>query len=227
MPRSKIRGGEVTPGDKVVAALFGDRAALARQFAGILATDAVQRGIVGPREVGRVWERHVLNCAVLAELVEPDARVVDVGSGAGLPGMVLAITRPDLAVTLVEPMLRRACFLTETATRLGLEVHVVRGRAEDRDVLAQAGEADVVTARAVAPLARLMLWCLPLARVGGRVLAVKGQAAADEVRRDRGTVIRSGGGEPRVRECGVGMVDQPTRVVEVVRECARSLRVGQ
>jgi len=140
-----------------------------------------------------------------------------------LPGIVLAIARSDLAVTLVEPLARRTAFLTEAVATLGLgaEVTVVRSRAED---LARPGRgaagvppADVVTARAVAPLDKLVGWCLPLATIGGRLLAIKGASAPDEVAAHRDRIVRLGGAEPTVRQCGLAVLDIPTTVVEVVR----------
>ncbi|WP_373319489.1 16S rRNA (guanine(527)-N(7))-methyltransferase RsmG [Rugosimonospora africana] len=203
--------------------LFGDRLPLARQYADLLATDGVIRGLIGPREAPRIWDRHLLNCAAMAELVQAGAAVVDVGSGAGLPGVVLAIARPDLTVVLVEPLARRTLFLTEAVARLDLQerVSVVRGRAEElvRGPLAgQVSPGDVVTARAVAPMDRLAAWCLPLASVGGRLLALKGASAADEVETHRDAIGRLGGGTPVIRECGAGLLEQPATVVEVVRE---------
>lgn len=199
-------------------ALFAERLPLAAAYAELLVTDGVVRGLIGPREAPRVWERHLLNSAAVAELVPPDAFVVDVGSGAGLPGLVLALARPDLTVTLVEPMARRTTFLTEAVAALALteRVTVLRSRAEEAGG-ALPDPADVVTARAVAPLDRLAAWCLPLAAVGGRLLAVKGESAADEVTTHAGAVRRLGGATPVVHRCGVGLLEQPTTVVEVVR----------
>jgi 16S rRNA (guanine527-N7)-methyltransferase len=200
-------------------AVFGDRLALAARYAELLATDGVVRGLIGPREAPRIWDRHLINCAVLSEMIGIGASVIDVGSGAGLPGIVLAVVRPDLRITLVEPLARRTAFLSEAVTALGLDstVTVVRGRAEDL-----AGEtavaADVVTARAVAPLDRLAGWCLPLAGVGGRVLALKGASAADEVAEHRDAIVRLGGSDPVITRCGVGVIEPPTTVVEIVRE---------
>ena len=204
-------------------AVFGDRLALAGRYAELLGTDGVVRGLIGPREADRLWDRHLLNCAVLAELIGNGAYVVDVGSGAGLPGIVLAIARPDLAVVLIEPLARRTAFLTEAVEELGLvgRVEVLRGRAEQFASDPHgglAGSADVVTARAVAPIDRLAGWCLPLARVGGRLLALKGSSAAEEVAEHRAVVVRLGGATPEVRWCGVGVLDQPATVVEIVRE---------
>jgi 16S rRNA (guanine527-N7)-methyltransferase len=201
------------------AALFGDRLPVAAGYAGRLATDGVVRGLIGPRETERLWDRHLLNCAVVAELVPVGSYVVDVGSGAGLPGIVLAVARPDLSVVLVEPLARRTAFLDEVVSELGLgNVTVVRARAEDS--IGNLSPADIVTARAVAPLDRLAGWCLPLARVGGRLLAVKGATAADEIEAHRDAVAALGGGTPRIRVCGAELLEPPTTVVEVVRERA-------
>ena len=200
---------------------FGDRLPLATRYAELLITDGVVRGLIGPREAPRVWERHLINCAVMSEMVPLGASVTDVGSGAGLPGIVLAVARPDLTITLVEPLARRTAFLSEAVTALGLDatVTVVRGRAEDLAGGPPAA-ADVVTARAVAPLDRLAGWCLPLAAVGGRLLALKGASAAEEVAEHHEAISRLGGGDPVVRLCGVGLIDPPTTVVEIVRERA-------
>ncbi|WP_369830085.1 16S rRNA (guanine(527)-N(7))-methyltransferase RsmG [Micromonospora sp. WMMB235] len=204
-------------------ALFGDRLDLAAAYAELLATDGVVRGLIGPRETPRLWERHLLNCAVVAERIPEGASVIDVGSGAGLPGLVLAIARPDLTVTLVEPLARRTAFLIEAVQRLGLtrDVRVFRGRAEeaaagsrDREPLS----ADIVTARAVAPLDRLASWCLPLVASGGRLVALKGASAADEITEHAEAVIRLGGATPELHRCGEGVIDPPATVVEVVRE---------
>ena len=207
--------------EDVRTSVFGDRFELAERFAAALGTTAVERGLIGPREVDRLWDRHLLNCAVVAEVLPEGVTLVDVGSGAGLPGIVLAIARPDVRVTLVEPLLRRATFLSETVTALGLDVTVVRGRAEEKQVVSATGGADVVTARAVAPLGKLMAWCLPLVAVGGQVLALKGETATDELDRDRTAVVHAGGGELAVLQCGVGVLEVPTRVVRAVRQPPR------
>jgi 16S rRNA (guanine527-N7)-methyltransferase len=207
--------GVVAPGPSS-SSLFGDRLDLAASFAALLVTEGVTRGLIGPREAPRIWERHLDNCAVLSEKIDMGASVVDVGSGAGLPGIVLAVVRPDLHITLVEPLARRTAFLTEAVTELGLSsaVTVVRGRAEE----VRLEPADVVTARAVAPLDRLARWCLPLAAVGGRVVAMKGSSAAAEVSEHAAEIGRLGGAAPVVSQCGVGVIDPPTTVVEIVRE---------
>lgn len=156
-----------------------DRWTLIERFVELLATDGVVRGLIGPREAPRLWERHVLNCAAVAEAVPSGATVADLGSGAGLPGLVLAIARPDLTVTLVEPLLRRTTFLDEVVADVGLDNVVVRrGRAEE---LHGSARFDVVTARALAPLDRLLGWGLPLVAPGGALLAMKGSSAADEI----------------------------------------------
>jgi 16S rRNA (guanine527-N7)-methyltransferase len=205
---------------------------VAIRYAELLATDGVVRGLIGPRESDRLWDRHLLNCAVLADLIGPAASVIDVGSGAGLPGIVLAVARPDLTVALVEPLARRAAFLSEVVEQLGLEqTTVVRARAEElvrrphRGAVRPSGPltadgvapADVVTARAVAVLDRLAAWCLPLAAVGGTVLAMKGESAAEEVASHRTAITRAGGGEPVIRLCGVDVLETPTTVVEISR----------
>ncbi|PZS25345.1 MAG: 16S rRNA (guanine(527)-N(7))-methyltransferase RsmG [Pseudonocardiales bacterium] len=199
--------------------VFGDRLELACEFARVLASDAITRGLIGPHEVPRLWDRHLLNCAVVAELLPPDARVVDVGSGAGLPGIAFAIRRADLRVDLVEPLQRRAVFLDEVVQRLGLAatVTVVRGRAEERAVLATVAPVEWVTARAVAPLDRLVRWCLPMLQPGGTLLALKGASAATEVREHLLIMNSLGGRDIDVIECGVGVLEQPTAVVRVRR----------
>lgn len=184
------------------------------RFAAVLATDGVARGLIGPREVERLWERHLLNCAVAVDAVPRETSVIDVGSGAGLPGLVWAIVRPDLTVTCVEPLLRRATFLTEVATQLGLtdRVQVRRGRAEE---LAGDLQAPVVTARAVAPLDKLVTWTMPLVTPGGELLALKGAGAEQEVAQATATIARWGGEQVEISEWGSGIVDPPTRVVRI------------
>jgi 16S rRNA (guanine527-N7)-methyltransferase len=200
------------------AAVFGDRLGLAERFVDLLSEHGVERGLIGPREVDRLWDRHVLNSAVVGELLPPAARVVDVGSGAGLPGIPLAIVRPDVEMVLVEPMARRVAWLDEVVKTLGLtSVTVLRGRAEESTIKDQVAGADVVTARAVAPLAKLCGWCLPLLRVGGRLVALKGASAVEEIERDRSALGRIGGVDPRIETCGADVLDVPTTVVVVDR----------
>ena len=197
--------------------VFGERLPLAERYAEHLATTGVEWGLVGPREASRVWERHILNCAVVADLIPPAARVLDIGSGAGLPGIPLALARPDLRVVLVEPLARRVEWLRTVLADLELPVEVERGRAEDTPIRRRWEGADVVTSRAVAPLHRLAAWCLPLVRPGGMMLAVKGMSAPAEVERDARAVAASGGGIPRIETCGIGIVDPPSTVVVVER----------
>ena len=165
------------PAPALAEAVFGDRLPLAVQYAELLATWGVERGLIGPREPARLWERHLLNSAALAGGVPEDADVTDVGSGAGLPGIPLALACPSARLTLVEPMQRRAAFLGDVLAELGLEVTLLPVRAED----VAPGRADVVVARAVAPLSRLLPFTLPLLRPRGTLLALKGRSAQVEV----------------------------------------------
>lgn len=206
--------------------VFGVHYDKAVAFTALLAEHGVERGLIGPREVDRLWERHVLNSAVVAELLPEGSRVVDVGSGAGLPGIPLAIARPDLDLTLLEPMARRVAWLTECVDALGLDVEVVRGRAEEGPVRDRLSDSDVVTARALAPLDRLTQWCLPLLRPGGRLVALKGESAAEELERDAEAVRRAGGIRPRVTTCGGDVLELPTTVVLVERDEQASRRDG-
>jgi 16S rRNA (guanine527-N7)-methyltransferase len=206
------------PPADVVERVFGDGAPGAIKFAALLADHGVERGLIGPREVERLWERHLFNSAVLAELVPPNCRVVDVGSGAGLPGIPLAIARPDVRLTLLEPMARRVAWLQEVVDTLGLDVEVVRGRAEEPEVRSRLGGSDIVTARAVAPMERLAKWCLPLLRSGGLMLALKGASAAEELERDAAAVAKAGGSRQWVATCGAEVLEVPTTVVVVERD---------
>ncbi|HEY2694535.1 MAG TPA: 16S rRNA (guanine(527)-N(7))-methyltransferase RsmG [Pseudonocardiaceae bacterium] len=205
--------------DTLVAAdrLFGDRMPLAERYVDMLTRQGVQRGLIGPREIGRLWDRHVLNSAAIAELVPDDSRVIDVGSGAGLPGIPLAIARPDLSIVLLEPMARRIDWLTEVVDTLELDATVRRGRAEEGDVRRDLGGADVVTARAVAPLAKLANWSLPLLRPDGWLVALKGASATEELDRDAAAIARAGGAEPSVRICG-SELPTPTTVIVIRRD---------
>jgi len=164
--------------DAIADRLYRDNYKTIRQYVDILVSRGVDWGLIGPREIGRLWERHILNSIALESLIPEGCRVADVGSGAGLPGIPLAILRPDLEMILIEPMLRRSNFLTEAIDELGLDdrVSVVRGRAEDADL-----HVDVVVSRAVAKLATLINWTADLIVESGSLLALKGQSADDEV----------------------------------------------
>lgn len=199
------------------AELFGDRLPRAVRYARLLADTGVARGLIGPQETERLWDRHLLNCAVLGELVPESCRVLDVGSGAGLPGIPLALARPDLAVTLLEPMARRVAWLEEVVQEVGAAVTVRRGRAEDPLIRRELGGHEVVTARAVAPLGRLAGWVMPLLRPGGQLLAVKGAGAAHEMAREAEVVRDAGADAARLVRCGVGLLDTPTTVVVLER----------
>lgn len=187
---------------------------MARRYAGLLATDGVTRGIIGPSEPGRLWDRHLVNCAVIADLLPETGTLVDIGSGGGLPGLVLAMLRPELRVVLLEPMLRRVVFLNECVASLELgNVTVLRGRAED---VAGQVEADVATARAVAPLDRLIEWTRCVLRPGGTLLAIKGRGAEDELAAASPVLRRLGARSAEVLRVGHDRVDPAATVVRVV-----------
>ena len=191
------------------------------RYTEILASVGVERGLIGPREADRLWERHILNCAVVADpdagFVPVNARVADVGSGAGLPGLVWTIIRADLGIYLVEPLLRRATFLTEIVTELDLSDRVTVLRTRSEDLGSDWTGVDVVTARAVARLEKLVPWTLPLLKPGGALLALKGAGAVDELV-EAADVIEECGGEPgEVVTVGVGVVNPVTTVVRIRR----------
>jgi 16S rRNA (guanine527-N7)-methyltransferase len=155
----------------------------------------VVRGLLGPREVNRIWDRHIINSALVSEFIPPGATVADLGSGAGLPGIPLALARPDVSVTLVEPLLRRMTFLTEvladlqSLAREPLKIELVRGRAEE---LPGKATFDVVTARALAPLERLVGWAAPLLGSGGQLVALKGSSAGEEIEQAASALAKAG-----------------------------------
>ncbi len=200
--------------DRVAAeAVFGDHLPLAERYVQHLATTGIERGLIGPREVPRLWGRHVLNCAVVQEYIAPNASVVDVGSGAGLPGLCLAIARPDLKLTLIEPLERRVIWLNEVVEDLGLEnVTVLRSRAEQA---VGAVDADVVTARAVSALVGLVDITLPILRGTGELLALKGRNAAEEIAKARKKLNRYGARETEILTAGANLLEEPTTVVRV------------
>ena len=190
-----------------------ERLPLIARYAELLATEGVVRGLIGPREAPRLWDRHLLNSAVVAEVLPQGASVCDIGTGAGLPGLVLAIARSDLQVTLVEPLLRRTTFLSEVVEELKLDnVEVIRGRAED---LHGVRTFDVVTSRAVAPLERLLRWSMPLVGAHGALIAMKGSSIGDEIEVAEPILKKFRAGTPTVLEVGEGIVSPPTTVVRV------------
>jgi 16S rRNA (guanine527-N7)-methyltransferase len=202
---------------EVARGVFGAALGDAERYVARLATDGVTRGLIGPREVPRLWERHVLNSAAVAEAVPPGARVVDVGSGAGLPGIPLGLARPDLALTLVEPMARRVEFLEEVVAELGAPWRVVRGRAEERSVRSAVGPVDVVTARAVAALPRLVAWCRGLLLPGAQLVALVGARAVEELPALTPELEALGMRGIHARAVGAELGDAATTVVVMTR----------
>lgn len=206
---------ETPPAPESAQGVFASSLPTAEAYCRLLAEEATVRGLIGPREVPRLWDRHVLNCAVVTDVMAEGARVADIGSGAGLPGLVIAIRRPDLSVTLIEPLLRRTTFLEEAVERLGLtNVTVLRGRAEE---FHGKQTFDVVTSRAVAPLDRLARWSLPLVADGGEMVAMKGSSAPEEITAAASVLKKLGGVSPRIETLGTGTLEQPVTVVRIGR----------
>ena len=205
---------ELTQAERAAAeSLFGERLHLARRYVAHLATSGLERGLIGPREVPRLWSRHVLNCAVIESEFPRGAALADVGSGAGLPGLCLAIARPDLELTLIEPLERRVVWLEEVIADLGLtNVSVVRGRAEQ-----VVGTVDVefVTARAVSALSTLIPMTLPLLGGSGTLVAIKGRSAAEEVEKASKAIRKFKGHSAEVHTVGDGLLEEPTTVVRI------------
>lgn len=205
----------VLSGDALEAAqkVFGDRLPVAQRYVHHLASSGIERGLIGPREVPRLWERHVLNCAVVQELIEQGATVADVGSGAGLPGLCLAIARSDLSLTLIEPLERRVIWLTEVVEDLGLEnVDIMRSRAEQAVGYV---EADYVTARAVSALVGLLDITLPILRGTGQLLALKGRTATEEITKAKKKLNKYGARKTEILLAGENLLEEPTTVVRV------------
>ena len=183
------------------------------QYAQILGQEAVLQGLLGPREIDRIWDRHILNCAALNDLIPQAKSVIDIGSGAGLPGIVLAIMNPSTPVILVEPMQRRTDFLNDVKKQLNLEnVEIIRGRAENQKIQAQ-----VVTSRAVAPLNKLLAWSLPLVEKGGKVLAIKGEKAQSELEEAQKELNLLKNTTASIKTCGLAL-DLSVTVVEISKE---------
>lgn len=200
---------------RLASEIFGERLPLAVQYADLLVTTGISHGLLGPREAPKVWERHIVNCAMAESLLPHRTRLIDIGSGAGLPGLALAIARPDLRITLVEPLARRTDWLLNAVETLGLtHVTVQRARAED---LAGLIQASVVTARAVAKIEQLVKWSWPLMPQGGRLLALKGQSAAEELAEAQARIGQLGVQSSTVHSLGADVLDPPVRVVEIVR----------
>jgi 16S rRNA (guanine527-N7)-methyltransferase len=191
------------------AAVFGDRIDLARSYAAALVRDSDLLGLLGPREMPRLWSRHILNSAVVAELVPPGKTVCDIGSGAGLPGIPMAIVLPDTLFTLIEPMERRSDWLISVIDELGLKnVEVIRARAEE------VGEVfDIATARAVSALPKLLRMCIPLVRHGGEILALKGSKAAEEIEEAKRIQKKLGVESFKIEFAGARLLSEPTLVV--------------
>lgn len=205
--------------DALIERVFGDNAGLARRYHTWLAEQATVRGLIGPRETPKLWDRHIINSAVVGEAIGKSLTVADIGSGAGLPGIPLALARPDLQVVLVEPLLRRTNFLNEVVEDLGLSnVNVVRGRAEEKSVRETVGHVDVVTSRAVAPLGKLAGWSLPLVKSGGVMVALKGSTAQEEIDRDAKLITKAKGVGSKVVEVGGSVLGTPTYAVIIKKK---------
>lgn len=219
-----MSGSEIVP--EAAIGVFGDLVGTAEKYVDFLRGPGIDRGLIGPREGDRLWERHVLNStAVSSEIDGPSGEesltVTDIGSGAGLPGIPLALCRPELKVILVEPLLRRSIFLEEAIDslkmkELGIDIKVIRGRADDANVLEEVSGSDVVTARAVAPLAKLGRWCAPLIRDNGRLIALKGESAEEELARDSNAIRKAGLVSPRFRTVAVPGAD-PTYLITATK----------
>ena len=212
---SRETSGEVEPEPASAAVVFGDRLDLARRFTAALAAHGEERGLIGPLEPPRLWNRHILNSAIAASLFPAGGRVADVGSGAGLPGLVLAIARPDVQWILIEPMERRVAWLNEQQHDLGLDnVEVIRGRGEEWK---QGPVLDAVTARAVSALRTLIPLTAPLLRSGGELILLKGANAENEIAAAEKAIRKYKLSDVRVEIVGEGVIAEPTRVLRATR----------
>ncbi|WP_152188950.1 16S rRNA (guanine(527)-N(7))-methyltransferase RsmG [Georgenia satyanarayanai] len=208
-------GDAVEPAPQSAARVFGEAWPQVEMFASLLVAEGELRGLIGPRELPRLWSRHLLNSSAVAPFVPRDARFADVGSGAGFPGVVVAIMRPDLDVHLIEPMERRTTWLEDVTRELALtNVTVVRARAEE---LHGSVTFDVVGARAVAALKKLVPWVAPLIAPSGRLVALKGERAAAEVEEAAKVLRQYRLADPAVHEVLVAGTDETTRVVTAHR----------
>ena len=212
-----MKHGHIPDPPPEAANVFGAGMEQAVRYTLILAGAGVERGLMGPREADRLWDRHLLNSAALKELLDPGDQIADIGSGAGLPGIPLALARPDLRVTLIEPLLRRSDFLREVIDDLGVDITVVRGRAEEHSVRRQVGEMDAVVSRAVAGLDKLTQWSMPLLRSGAQMMALKGQRAQAELDEHRRVMESLGAVDARVVTCGGDYLNPPATVVTARR----------
>ena len=197
--------------ETLIPTYFGQREAQIARYAEILGSWGIERGLIGPKEGDRIWDRHIANCLPVTTLIPEGSRLIDIGSGAGLPGVVIALARPDLKVTLLEPLQRRIDFLEEVAAELELEIAIKRGRSDGFK-----GSFDVVTARAVAPLPKLAMISWHLVAPGGALLAMKGESAADELAAAKleAPKVFKKVAESKVHEINLGQI--PTaRVVEI------------
>lgn len=200
---------------EVAIQIFGANMEKASNYHDLLATDGATRGFIGPKEVPILWQRHILNCAVISEAIGEYLTVADIGSGAGLPGIPLALARPDLEVYLIEPLLKRSVFLTEVVEKLQLDnVTVIRGRAEDNQVRKELGLVDIATSRAVAPLGKLAGWSLGLVKQGGAMIAMKGASVAEELARDKAAIKKAGGGHAEIFNVGK-QLSEPATVIKI------------
>lgn len=215
-PRTPVgpgHDGPPPPSPDVVRQVFGPQTGLAERYVALLADTGISHGLIGPREAPRLWDRHVLNCAVVHPLFAGGADVADVGTGAGLPGLALAIVRPDLHLHLIEPLHRRTTWLRQTVADLELDnVTIHEGRAES---LWGVRRFPYVTARAVARIDALARWCLPLLEVGGTLHALKGASAQEELEAGRGVLTELGASRCAVESFGRGVLDPETMVLSV------------